>query len=245
MTCDERKELMLPYLADALDAAEVAALREHLSGGCPRCAGSLAEAQAVMAQLAHAAPPLHAPAKAKDRLMERVDSVLAYAPRQGAAGAKDVISPQARWRRIGPIGSAVAASLVAALLAASIVYMSMYPTTRLVSAEEVEVIAMGGGEKQPLAQGRIFADSARHRWHLYAFHLKPPPPGRTYQMWLVTSDQRKLPAGTFGVDSRGQGSLVAALPPNEAPVLAALVTDEPAGGSKEPTGIVHLRSVTD
>ena len=74
MTCQERRDLILLYAADldALEPAERDELRAHLAGGCPSCAGALAEAEATMAQLPQALDPVTPSPQARDRLMQRV-----------------------------------------------------------------------------------------------------------------------------------------------------------------------------
>jgi hypothetical protein len=49
--CAERRDTILLYAAGVLDAGECGGLREHLAGGCPTCAGYLAEAEATLAML--------------------------------------------------------------------------------------------------------------------------------------------------------------------------------------------------
>ncbi len=80
MTCDERKDQLLLYVSDALEADEAAELREHLQTGCPACAGHLAEAQSVMASLPLALDPIAPPANLKAKLMQRIDAESAKLP---------------------------------------------------------------------------------------------------------------------------------------------------------------------
>jgi hypothetical protein len=66
--------------------------------------------------------------------------------------------------------------------------------------------------------------------------LEAPPPGKVYQVWLI-SPGRATSAGVLQVDSTGRASAVfdspAGLP---RPVGRATITLEPAGGSPAPTG---------
>ena len=109
-------------------------------------------------------------------------------------------------------------------------------------SRELQVVALA---PQPPAQpesawGRIFRDKGRRQWHFQAFGLKPPAAGKTYELWFVTPDMRKLPAGTFDPDARGNASLTVAVPPGEEMLALAAVTDEPAGGVPQPTGQFQL-----
>jgi len=76
MTCNERQDWMLLYAIDGLDPIEQQETRAHLSTGCPRCAGALAEAHATAGLLALASPPVAPSIRVFERLMARVESDL-------------------------------------------------------------------------------------------------------------------------------------------------------------------------
>ena len=245
VTCDERRDAILLYAADALDGAERDELTAHLSGGCARCAGALAEARAVVASLAWTAEPrLAPPDDAAARLMSRLAEA-------GVAGAKpapeiaDYARPgAARARRAwrpGRLATALMAASVAALISGLSVWYAMHERARLPVAREVQYVAMRGGDTQPLASARIFWDTARHDWHIYFFDLKPLPPGRKYQVWLVTSDGARTSGGVFNVGANGRAEMDIPLPQDIGPLASAAVTDEPGPlGSPQPTGTIHL-----
>lgn len=97
----------------------------------------------------------------------------------------------------------------------------------------VRVIEVGAPSTQ--ATGRMFWDQPTGDWTFVAHHLRQAPPGRTYQLWLVTRDQRKVSAGTFVAAAGGDAVVSAryALSPDS--LAAVAVTEEPAGGSPQPT----------
>ncbi len=65
-----------------------------------------------------------------------------------------------------------------------------------------------------------------------------PPPGQTYQVWLLTANTATN-AGLLPVDDAGRASLVVASPVGlPRPIVRAAITLEPAGGSGMPTGAV-------
>jgi hypothetical protein len=109
-------------------------------------------------------------------------------------------------------------------------------------SRQLQVVALAPQPPQQAdsAWGRIFWDKDKRQWHFHAFGLKPPGAGKTYELWLVTADMRKLPAGTFDVDAQGNASLTVAVPPGEDMLALAAVTDEPAGGVPQPTGQFQL-----
>jgi hypothetical protein len=83
--------------------------------------------------------------------------------------------------------------------------------------------------------GRMFWDQPANRWTFVAYNLPAAAPGHTYQLWLVTRDQKKVSAGTFTPSDSGSAIVRAtyALAPDSLAAIA--VTNEPAGGSAQPT----------
>jgi hypothetical protein len=90
--------------------------------------------------------------------------------------------------------------------------------------------------------GQAQASSARAFWSrsrgmvFSATSLPAPPPGRTYQVWVVTKDPAPLSAGLIQPDAQGRVNVVFATPPTIAQPIAVAVTIEPAGGVPAPTG---------
>ena len=82
--------------------------------------------------------------------------------------------------------------------------------------------------------GRMFWDQAHNAWTFVAHRVPMPKSGRTYQLWLVTPTA-KINAGTFMPKPDGEVMMRAtyALPKDS--LAAVAVTDEPMGGSPQPT----------
>jgi len=82
--------------------------------------------------------------------------------------------------------------------------------------------------------GRMFWDQAHDAWTFVAHQVPMPKSGRTYQLWLVTPTA-KISAGTFVPKPNGEVLVRAtyALPKDS--LAAVAVTDEPTGGSPQPT----------
>jgi Anti-sigma-K factor rskA len=98
---------------------------------------------------------------------------------------------------------------------------------------QVRVVGLSSSEtRNPHAL--MFWDKATDRWTFIAHKLAPLPPGRTYQLWLVT-DAKKISAGTFGVSPSGDAFVQATYPLDSGALKAVAVTEEPAGGSPQPT----------
>jgi Anti-sigma-K factor rskA/Putative zinc-finger len=82
--------------------------------------------------------------------------------------------------------------------------------------------------------GRMFWDQAHDAWTLVAHRVPMPKSGRTYQLWLVTPTA-KINAGTFMPKPNGEVMMRATMPLPTDSLAAVAVTEEPMGGSPQPT----------
>jgi hypothetical protein len=82
--------------------------------------------------------------------------------------------------------------------------------------------------------GRMFWDQAHDAWTLVAHRVPMPKSGRTYQLWLVTPTA-KINAGTFMPKPNGEVMMRATMAMPTDSLAAVAVTDEPMGGSPQPT----------
>ena len=70
---------------------------------------------------------------------------------------------------------------------------------------------------------------------IHAFRLKPAAAGRAYQLWLI-KDGKAVPSRVFNADADERGLVWGiAMPADTKGVTAVAITDEPAGGSPQPT----------
>jgi anti-sigma-K factor RskA len=243
MTCDERRDLILQYAADALDEGQENELRAHLAGGCPRCHGALAEAETVLAQIPLSMDPVTPPPRARQRLMDRVSG---QSSRGSASG----------WRMF-----AIAASigLLVGALAIHFAESSQHDKilrdvlakvedrdqklgelNSMLQSEKMKFVQFNAALEQSAASGRILWDQDKNRWHVFVFDLKPPP-GRTWELWFIKPDQTKIAAATFDTDANGFASKIVPVPPDIGPIALAAITDEPVGVPHvQPTGSIHL-----
>lgn len=113
-------------------------------------------------------------------------------------------------------------------------------TIQVLRTRKLIVASLEGGESQPGAWGRVFWDQENQVWHFYAAGLRPAGLGKTYELWFITADQAKVPAGTFDVNAAGEGVLIVPVPAAIGTIALAAVTDEPAGGVPQPTGSIQL-----
>jgi anti-sigma-K factor RskA len=269
LECKEFKDQVLLYAAGALEPEEAEGVRRHLAGGCPSCAGELAQSQALLASMALTLPPAVVPPGARQRLLDRVSEQSLRIDRP-AAGIP-------WWAQIA-LPSAIAASIAAAVTLFFSIRLQAKPPeapaldgtvgilTAMVEQQQHELVALrasggaqtvewasdrnlkliklsGTANQPPDAGGNVFWDVDRGVWYFYAAKLKPAPPGKTYELWFVDAKgSMKLPAGSFNPNSDGHALLETPVPADAAPkVNFAAVTDEPAGSSMtSPTGNFQL-----
>ena len=105
----------------------------------------------------------------------------------------------------------------------------------VLTAPDVARIDLAGQPDAPKASGRAYW--SRERGMVFsAAALPPPPAGRAYQVWVVTSGPAPVSAGLISPDRSGRVSAVFATPPDIPQPVAVAVTVEPAGGVPAPTG---------
>jgi anti-sigma-K factor RskA len=105
------------------------------------------------------------------------------------------------------------------------------------SGANVRVVNMVSTQK--LAPGaKMFWDRIANRWTMITHDLPAVKNGRTYQLWLVTAKAEKISAGTFNTDARGRAVVQATYALAESDLAAIAITEEPTGGSPQPTGTI-------
>lgn len=88
------------------------------------------------------------------------------------------------------------------------------------------------GERQPSV--RIYWNRQSNMWVLLATSLAPAPAGRAYQLWFL-QDGRAVPSVTFNSEAGGTALVMAPGPATAAGLSGAAISEEPAGGSAQPT----------
>lgn len=91
---------------------------------------------------------------------------------------------------------------------------------------------------KPLIQ--LFVDRKRGIAILHAFQLAPVGAGRAYQLWFIPKSGKPIPSVTFNPESSGHALTRNITLPAGTQVTAAAITEEPAGGSPQPTSAIVL-----
>jgi len=255
ISCHKCREELAEYALGQADAALVHAVTEHLAA-CPPCRQELADIEAAWAAL-----PLTLPSIVPTPAI--VESVLAKIERQETQRAEPK-SPPKLTRRERILSYVVAASVLIGLTAGYVRLTrpgdeeaaarrsvedlaerlgKLQQLERLVASDQVRLMSLHRPESPARDPAFVVWDLAAGQWHFFADNLPPAPQGRVYQLWAAQSDGTLLPGPTFTVDEQGLGSTVADLPGlNPTAAAKAIVTLEPAGGSKTPTGKVYLEA---
>lgn len=101
----------------------------------------------------------------------------------------------------------------------------------LVSPDVQAVTVSGSG---PAPSAKYFLDRRAGRVIIAASALPPAAPGRTYQLWGIETGKPPVSLGTFNTDASGRALASVAVPAGLRIGVTA-VTDEPSGGSPQPT----------
>lgn len=107
-----------------------------------------------------------------------------------------------------------------------------------VTGPGVRIISLYNREaREPLA--RMFWDRRSDRWTLFVYSLRQPRQGKAFQVWLGT-DEGRVSLGTFQPAADGTATFTTehALP--IASLSTVSISEENAGGSSAPTGVVVL-----
>jgi anti-sigma-K factor RskA len=259
MNHQDARELLALAALGTLSPEDRAAVEAHISW-CAECRHELSGLRDAAASVGASLPPrpmepLRA-ARVRARLLRRATS-----EPDEVTLSRPVVLPRRGWREFGvrwPIMAAAAlvlAGVVGFFLGLSAGVNSREREMAIVTRDNdafkrrnleqkalldaltgpgVRVIdAAAASPRQPYA--RMFWDQPANRWTFVAYNLPAAKPGRTYQLWLVTKDQKKVSAGTFAATPNGSAVVRAtyALPADKLAAIA--VTDEPEGGSAQPT----------
>jgi anti-sigma-K factor RskA len=218
------------YVLGAMTANERDDFERHMAT-CAACREDVDELRPAAEALPMASPPVLPPPALKERIMAEVEREAALLAQAGPAADRPVAErPRRRFRfpaltgwRLAPVAAGL---LIAGVLAGAL-------------------LTGGGGTKTfpagPNAEIQVDGDKAT----LVATNMAPPPEGRVYEVWIVPKGAKEgaLPEPTDVLFTpREDGAVEAAIPGSADDIEAVLVSDEPPGGSEEPTGEVVMQA---
>lgn len=244
--CDPFRELFEGYALGALDAEERTELEAHLARGCADCAKSVGEARWLVSQLAYSAPDSSPSEMLKGRLMQKVRAEAR--DRQSAGQSKTSIP---FWMKAG-----VAALFLVTLYSAWDAHRSQKriraANDKLAAAEtqlavartENAILTDPASAKVTLVPQNSSGPQLEATWHpqygivVIGQHVPVLPGNRVLQLWLIPKAPggKPIPSLTLRPDADGKFLLLVSHPPEVASETKALaITEEPPGGSPQPT----------
>ena len=251
-------DLIPAYAVGALDGEDLRELEAHLADGCSECDRQLALWQGDLEELAASVPPIDPSPVTRERILRlagaerpvRRQPLLRWLALPAAALLALVVWSGGRQMRLGGEVERLRAERdrlerqVAALdrelgLARS-ESQRMAATLAVLSTPGARSVRLAGLGPTPGAVGQTFVDPRNGRAVFWAFHLPPPEPGKTYQLWWI-GNAGPVSAGIFDVDAQGQGRVEIARVDRPEEIQVWAVTVEPAGGVPQPTGAMVLK----
>jgi anti-sigma-K factor RskA len=259
MNCEQLAPLYEEYALGVLEGEERAELEAHLARSCPTCSPGVTGARLAVAQLAHAAPDSQPPEALRAKIMAAVmaDATPSVAP---------IAKPKpAAPRPMFPAWAWAAAAALALITGYTIRQMGVQ-TAQLEELRREMKLAMAQNKalqnqvemNQMVSSVMLSPDSMPLKLmpkdknmpmvHAYlhphmgvaitADQIPAMPSARTLQLWFVPKTGKPMSVAIFRPDRTGQIALVAPvnMPMNEIAALA--VTEEPAGGSPQPTSAI-------
>jgi len=220
------------YLLGALSDLEHQAFETHLAG-CTACREELEHLRPAVEALPRSVAPVRPPASLKRAVMKEVEEEA----EQEAASRASTRKQRSRLRDLLPSltsrGPAVAWVSASFLLLVGLVFGAA-GAGLLIDDDARTVSAKVDSVRVPEASGSLSVSNDQSEGAILRVHGMPSLPAReTYQVWV----QRKgevVSQSIFNVGNNGDGA--AAVPDDLEGADAVLVTREPAGGARAPSG---------
>lgn len=233
MTDHQWLAMTAPYALEALDASERLEFEAHLAE-CATCRAELQTFRDVSALLTHAAPAAEPAPRVRDRILRDARRVRPMTGRRPVlawvvAAASVVLALVAgnayrRERAAGEVAKRALAGTRDSLAARDSLIATLL-------SPDVGTAGLAATGQPPSA--RLFWVPSRHRVVMAVYRLPPAPAGRTYQLWAIAKG-KPVSLGIFNTAPDGSLRTVMNVPPDLAFQVTA-VTEEPAGGSPQPT----------
>jgi anti-sigma-K factor RskA len=227
------------YALGALDGEELKEFEAHLASGCAICQAYVRETSETLLLLHRSITPTTPSPAVKTRLFNDI------------AGEKVVrlaAQPRSTWRRWEVITGTLAAGLVGAVLAGTLITKRYEPRHTLYTSvinllrdPATRDLPLYGTGPTPRAAGRFLWNESGEG-HIFVSNLPPAAEGKMYAVWTIAQASAPRYVGTIQTDRTGQGGLHINVTRSDQPVETFAVTLEPVGTTAAPTGPMVLVS---
>ncbi|MGH7658104.1 MAG: anti-sigma factor, partial [Gemmatimonadales bacterium] len=234
------------YAMGALSAGEAREFEAALAAS-PGLQREVDAYRQVCGDLALAAASPAPRGELRDRLLDRIRQEKAFKPPARSAGTPNralwlalaasmvlMVLAGAAWLRVRGDNADLRRSLAAAETGIDSTRALLTEREKLLEAilaPGVQLDLLTGG-RQPAVQ--LFWNPDSRMAIVHAYDLEPAPAGRIYQLWFIR-DGKPVPSVTFNTETNGRALLPNITIPGGDGVTHAAVTEEPAGGSLQPT----------
>lgn len=244
-------ELAPAYALGALDSDELRAFEAQLAQD-PELQEEVRLQREVMGLLADGVLPRRAPDGLKQRIMSEVRSEAEDVRPIGTAPSAAPAPSRLPW-----VAAAASVILAVGFGAATLRLSERVESTRDLLAEaeasaedalemveqrdellasflgpDIRTVSLAATGSEPSA--RLYWNGATGEVVVTAFGLEPAPEGRVYQLWGIGDGADPVSLGTFQTTADGT-AVVRATAPTDAVFDISAVTQEPVGGSPQPT----------
>jgi anti-sigma-K factor RskA len=234
MTCDELRLDYLLYALGVLEDPERSEVRAHVGRGCEACLAGLRDARVLAFAMGSAVVGPNPSPQLRNRILAAANGISErrwnWFTALVAAGATALLAAGLMFYQAGSSRAELAEARVAAQRSGAEAAV-MRQALELIQAPETREVTFGQDQPAP-PRGRVFFRTSDVL--LIASRLPPPPPGKTYEMWII-SGGKPAPAGLFSSSQTGNAIHLFSptAPPTQSDVVA--VTLEAAGGVAAPT----------
>jgi len=242
MSDAELRDLAAAYALGALDPDESRAF-ERLLEASPELAREVAELREVSGLLASGAPTAQPDAALRTRVLQRVaaehdararrSAIALWLPRLAwAAAVAGVVGTVLFARQAREVGARMSAVERQRDSLAGELAERQRTLDAILGPNTVQFRLVSPSAPQPGID--VFWNRQTNVWVLHAVALQPAPAGRTYQLWFLHGGAA-VPASTFNSEAGGEAVVTVPGPADPAGLTGAAITEEPAGGSPQPT----------
>jgi anti-sigma-K factor RskA len=248
MSHSEYEELAAGYVLGALEPDDEHAFQQHL-GGCSVCEANVRELEAVVGELAYAAPPVDPPDTLWAGIRREIRPEAARRTSIPAAAPGPPAGAGVRRLRLLPALAAAAAILLVVVLSLwnlnlrdqNAVYRdrvaALERATQLANDPSASLVTLDDQPGTTGAQATVIASSRQDRGVLLVENLPPLQRNRVYELWGVPGGNLdKAEKALVFVPLRRQGTQALQFEVPIQPGTVFAITEEPGpDGSEKPS----------